>query len=275
MCIRDSRTSGYTDPGTALTSTLPNKKSSESLRSPSFLSFPYLSAFPSAGSVSVLAAFAQLYLAPEHSIDKDEISESENHSYRPPHEADTQPVRTSCGVVDGQAIAGFRACGQHVGIEREGRSHQHAYDVGTRRQKCAFLVSLRMRIVQIDQTAYHQRRDQVSNGPLAVIVQHVRDDVHGGDQAGDREQHLHRPEQAGNLAGPRIQFAFGLDCKVKRSVDDQRHQCDYAADDGVPVEDAVLSADPPIRPQRLEEIAIRLQGNAAHHVAQSGSEEDG
>jgi hypothetical protein len=39
-------------------------------------------------SIPVLAALVHLDLAPEHSINKSEISQREDHPYRPPHEAD-------------------------------------------------------------------------------------------------------------------------------------------------------------------------------------------
>src|ERR1035438_9077894 len=68
--------------------------------------------------------------------------------------------------------------------------------------------------------------------------------------------------------------AYGSLRNSIKVVHDQCHQRNQAADDGVPVKDAVLRTHAPVRPQRLKEIAVGLQRNAAHHVAQSGAEED-
>ena len=53
----------------------------------------------------------------------------------------------------------------------------------------------------------------------------------------------------------------------------QGHQGDHAADDGVPVQNAGLRADSPVGPERKEEIAIRLEWNAANYVGQGRAEE--
>src|SRR5208283_4319173 len=58
-------------------------------------------------------------------------------------------------------------------------------------------------------------------------------------------------------------------------MSDQRHQCDNAADHGVPVEDAVLFAHAPVGPQRLEKVAISVERDAAYDITQRRSKKDG
>src|ERR1700687_6258405 len=60
----------------------------------------------------------------------------------------------------------------------------------------------------------------------------------------------------------------------------QRDQRDHSGENGVPVEDAVVLAsltlvDPEVRPERLEEILVGSERNAAHDISQGSAKENG
>jgi hypothetical protein len=59
-------------------------------------------------------------------------------------------------------------------------------------------------------------------------------------------------------------------------VGNEGGECQKTGQDRVPVEDAGLGVrGAEVRPQRLEEVAIVADGNAAHHVAQGDAVEEG
>ncbi len=54
----------------------------------------------------------------------------------------------------------------------------------------------------------------------------------------------------------------------------QRDQRDDSHNYRVPVEDPVIGSNQEVRPQRLKEVAIGVEGNAPHYVAQGRAEKD-
>src|SRR5262249_49193537 len=79
----------------------------------------------SVGEVLVALAF-QPHLAPEHSVDEEEIPERENHANDPPSEAHAKPVVSSGCIVDGQAARWIRGCGENHGIQTKCSTNQHS-----------------------------------------------------------------------------------------------------------------------------------------------------
>jgi hypothetical protein len=77
-----------------------------------------------------------------------------------------------------------------------------------------------------------------------------------------------------HLAGARGDGSVGLQGDPQRAVHHKRNERGEAHQDRVPIQNARVLAGPEIRPQREEEFAGSVQGNAPDHVAQRRPEKD-
>src|SRR5437870_12869312 len=71
----------------------------------------------------------QLNFSPEYAVYEDEIGESQRCTQDPPRKPDDQAMMSRSRIVDGQAVSGVRACGQHQRIKTKDRDDEHAGDV--------------------------------------------------------------------------------------------------------------------------------------------------
>ena len=79
-----------------------------------------------------VAVIAEPDFSAEEAIEKSKISDRERNPNQPPDQADVQAVGAGLGVLDREAVARIRACGEKDRVERERRPAKSADDIEAR-----------------------------------------------------------------------------------------------------------------------------------------------
>ena len=117
----------------------------------------------------------------------------------------------------------------------------------------------------------HNERDRVAE----VVVEAGGADGDGGEEADNRERDKDEPQRGDYAAGAPLKIARDLERKPEGAVERERDERNEAADDGIPIENAGQDAGLPVGPEGQKEIAFGIERNAAEHVGQGRSKEDG
>src|SRR5215212_8948159 len=214
------------------------------------------------------------HLAAEQTVDDDEVDRGEHHPNAPPDEADRLAVVGGGRVLDREAVLGVHG-GQDPRVDAEDGASQHPDYVGAGREERRPVVASEVENNHADEPGYGDEREHVPVGPLVEAPENPGAHPEGGQGGEQGKRGGREGEAARDPAGAGVQPALGLDGDEVRAVHHECRQGQESYKNRVPVEDAGgLTEGTEVCPQRLEEVPVLAQRNAAQDVAEGRPEED-
>src|ERR1700719_3769481 len=241
-------------------------------------SFEVNSKPPQCGVLVVAVSFAGADGTREAAIEKNKIDGGENHTDDPPGQTDAECPIGSAGVVNRKRERGSPARGKHVRIKAERDARQHAEQVAAGVQESETSFRWRGHSAQVVEDAReageNDGRKHKSPGMRAEIEENLRLNLQA-DHSNQQRHHEDGPEgERGDAASAVGNFGFAFIGYPERTVQGESKISGHADQDRVPIENAGVGAEAKVGPQRLEEITLRIEGNAAHDVAERGAKEN-
>lgn len=202
-----------------------------------------------------------------------EIEGGQGHADEPPDEADFQAVVGRFGVLDRQGKRGIAGRQDH-GIDAEDYTGEHAEKINAGCQESVQLIFAAEFEGNAGEASDGEEREDVAERPGFEISSHLR--LHAksnrSDDCGEGEQ-----APPGEPRDFRRAFTERVGClqlDPQGTVHHQRQQGEHADQDGVPVENSGLFAQPEIRPQGFKEVAAGIERNAADDIPKSRAEKN-
>src|SRR5918993_285036 len=215
----------------------------------------------------------QAHLAAEETVDEDEVDGGEHHADAPPDQADREAVGRAGSVVDGQAVLRLHG-GQDLRVDGEGGGDHHARDVGAGGEEGGPIAPPEAEVPHEGEAPDGEGGEDEAPRTLGEAGEHPGPQGERCDRGNRRQGYQCHPADPGGAPGAGVEFALGLHGNPACAVDDEGRERQQAGQDRVPVEDAGLRVrGAEVGPQRLEEVAVLPERDAAHHVAKSSSVE--
>ena len=197
------------------------------------------------------------------------------------HEGDGPPAESNahgvgprrCGA-DGERARRISCRRQQHREEGEGRATQHRRQVDDRREEGCLLAVAPHGDRHDRQAGSDRQRDEQPDRVRTEVAEDGGTDGDGGPQAHQRQRGQEIGSQASDAPSPFVQVTADTEREIVGAVGRERRERHHAAGHGVPVEDPGLLSRAEVGPQRQEERPVRVQRNAADHVAERGAEED-
>src|SRR5215203_4223327 len=222
----------------------------------------------------LISIVLQAHLAAEETVDEDEVDGGEHHADGPPDEADREAVGRAGSVVDRQAVLRLHG-GQDLRVDGEGGGGHHARDVGAGGEEGGSIAPPEAEVPHEDEARDGEGGEDEAPRTLGETGEHLGTQGEGCGGGDRRQAYQRHPADPAGALGAGVEFALGLHCHPAGAVDDEGREGQQAGQDRVPVEDAGLRVrGAEVGPERLEEVAVLPEWDAAHHVAQSHAVKD-
>src|SRR5215475_7148091 len=210
----------------------------------------------------------------EGAIHVGEIAGSENHADDPPDDANFQAVIAGLGVGNGQRVHRI-ASGQDHRIDAENHAGEHAEEIDARRKESIEFLAAAQFELHTGKSGDRKRGKNVAGGPSPEICDDLRLHLEGdhGQQPGENQNGP--PGRGGNARRASANRALGFQLDPERAMHHENDKSCGTNQNGVPVEDAGVVAEPEIRPERLEEVTGFIEGDTPNHITESGAEKHG